>query len=102
MTILHTINQSPDSGSQVSACLSRVLPDSAVVFYEEGVYAALDSIAERPNIELSKLECPLYVVDIDCEARGLAKESLSASVEQIDYARFVELVTQYDVVQAWS
>ena len=102
MAILHTINQSPDSGDQLRACLSRVLADSAVILYEDGVYAALDKIATRPNIELQKLDCKLYAVREDCEARGLQEAALCKMVTLIDYPEFVELVTQYDVVQAWS
>ncbi len=102
MAILHTINQSPDTGNQLLACVSRALPDSAIILYEDGVYAALDKIAARPNIELQKLDCKLYAVRDDCEARGLQQAALSKMVKLIDYPEFVELVTQYDVVQAWS
>jgi len=102
MAILHTINQSPDSGDQLRACLSRALPDSAVIFYEDGVYAVLDKIARRPNIELQTLDCKLYAVREDCEARGLQEATLCKWVKLIEYPEFVELVTRYDVVQAWS
>ncbi len=102
MAILHTINQSPDAGDQLRACLSRAMPDSAVILYEDGVYAALDKIAQRPNIELQKLDCKLYAVRDDCEARGLQETALCKKVKLIDYPEFVELVTRYDVVQAWS
>lgn len=102
MAILHTINESPDTGSQLLACVSRALPDSAIILYEDGVYAALDKIAKRPNIELQKLDCKLYAVREDCEARGLQQAALYEKIKLIDYPEFVELVTTYDVVQAWS
>lgn len=102
MTILHTVNRSPIEHDALSACLRRVQDDAAILLYEDGVYGALEKIATRTELGLSQRACAVYVLQPDFDARGLLRENMLDGIASIDYVGFVQLCTEYDVVQAWS
>lgn len=102
MTILHTVNRSPLEHDALRACVARAQDDSAILLYEDGVYAALKTIAGRAEFKGSQAACPWYVLRPDFDARGLLQENMLSGIVSVDYTGFVQLCTEYDVVQAWS
>jgi len=102
MAILHTVNTSPLQHDALRACATRVQDDGAILLYEDGVYGALESIAQQVEIGLSAISCALYVLQPDFDARGLLPENMLNGITSVDYEGFVKLCAEYDVVQAWS
>jgi len=102
MAILHTVNRSPSQHDALQACVARAQKDAAILLYEDGVYGALEIIAQRAQINLEEMGCAMYVLRPDFDARGLLPENMLPGIESVDYAGFVNLCAQYSVIQAWS
>ena len=100
MSELHTVNKSPFEKSSFESCMNHVLEGSAVLLYEDGVYAALKGTAAGAKIA-SAQGVKMYVMGGDLNARGLPAERLIDGIEIIDYASFVDLATEYDKVVSW-
>lgn len=95
-TILHLVNQSPFDCKILGQCLQVFRKDDGILFYGNGVYAALKS---QPHAdELQHKLC--FVIEKDLMYRGVLDRELM-TFERIDYPRFVTLTTEYDVVQSW-
>ena len=101
MPTLHTVNKSPFERSTLDSCLRVAQPDSAILFIEDGVVAALKNTAASKKVEQAKSRCKLYVLGPDLKARGLREEQLIDGLSVIDYAGFVDLAASHDRVQAW-
>jgi tRNA 2-thiouridine synthesizing protein B len=95
--ILHTVNQSPHTSNTLAQCLMYIGDDDAILLLENGVYAALKNHA----LELQLKNKVCYVIEADLQARGLLDQDRQAHIELIDVNKFVELTTQYDLVQSW-
>jgi tRNA 2-thiouridine synthesizing protein B len=100
MSILHTVNKSPFEKSSMGSAMAHAAEGSAVLFYEDGVYAATKgtSVADTAS---SAAGVKLYVLGPDLKARGVAEDRLIDGVQIVDYAGFVDLATEYDKVVAW-
>lgn len=98
--MLHIVNKSPLERSTLNSCLAVAQKGAAVLLIEDGVYAATRGNAAQGKLRdaLSRLE--IYVLAPDLEARGMA-QALLEGVKPIDYAGFVELVTQHRNCQSW-
>lgn len=100
MSILHTVNKSPFEKSSMSSCVAHATEGSAVLFYEDGVYAAdkrtrfADTVTKASGVKF-------YVLGPDLKARGVSADLVIEGVEVIDYAGFVDLAVEYDKVAAW-
>jgi tRNA 2-thiouridine synthesizing protein B len=93
--MLYTVNKSPLSTNSLSSVLRIAPPGSPVLLYEDGVYAAMPGAASTPLIEQALAAHPVYALDADLEARGIA--TVVDGVVVIGYDGFVELVEQHDV-----
>lgn len=100
MSTLHTVNKSPFEKSSVASCVNHALEGSAVLFYEDAVYAVMAGNAAADQVEPAS-GVKLYVMGPDLKARGVATDRLIAGVEVVDYAGFVDLAAEHDKVQAW-
>ncbi len=100
MSTLHTVNKSPFEKSSVASCMPYVLDGSAVLFYEDAVYAVMAGNSAAEQVE-SASGAKLYVLGPDLKARGIAADRLIAGVEVVDYEGFVDLAAEHDKVQAW-
>lgn len=98
--MLHIINKSPYERDNLESCLRHASKDNAVLLIEDGVYAALQGSAAAKTIGPAMDAVSFYVLDADLEARGI-KDKVMDGVTQIDYAGFVDLVTESDRVQSW-
>jgi len=102
MGILHLVNRSPGESLGLSQCLSRVKMGDAVLLLEGGVYAALKDSAFSVMVLAAMEEIPLYALEPDLGARGIAEEALLQGVIRVDYEGFVELTLNHSPIQSWS
>jgi tRNA 2-thiouridine synthesizing protein B len=93
---LHTVNQSPGTGSALSSCLRVINRDDCLLLLEDGVYAA----RAGQVAEILQAGCKLCVLEADVAARGLLG-LLEPGIELVDYERFVALAAECDSVQCW-
>lgn len=100
MSELHTVNKSPFEKSSFDSCMEHVLEGSAVLLYEDGVYAAIKGSAAEGKVKLAQ-GVKFYALGPDLRARGLSDERVTDGVEIVDYAGFVDLAAEHDKVVAW-
>ena len=104
--LLHTVNKSAFDNSALGDCLAVVSTDDAVLLIENGVYGALNNspgeLAHSENIkQLSASGTRFYVLQADCEARGLDASTLLALFKTTDDAGFVALAAEASAIQSW-
>ncbi len=99
--MLHTVNKSPFERVSLDSCLRLARKGSAVLLYEDGVYAALRDTAATGKVEAASKGLLFYVLGPDLAARGIETERLIEGVEVVDYGGFVDLVVEHGPVQAW-
>jgi tRNA 2-thiouridine synthesizing protein B len=100
MSELHTVNKSPYEKSSFDSCVAHVLEGSAVLLYEDGVYAAMQGGATEAKVKSSQ-GVKFYALGPDMKARGLSEDRVIDGVEIVDYAGFVDLSAEYDKVVSW-
>ncbi|HID82700.1 MAG TPA: sulfurtransferase complex subunit TusB [Chromatiales bacterium] len=100
MSMLHTINKSPFEKTSFEACLNHVNGDSSILMIEDGVYGAMKGTAFSEKVAATN-GVALYILGPDMQARGISEDRLIDGVKVVDYAGFVDLVTEHDKVQAW-
>ncbi len=101
MSVLHIVNKSPYDRNSLETCLRLALPGSAILLIEDGVYAARKPSSAADKLLQALEDHPLYALQADLQARGLAAESLVDGVQLVDYDGFVKLTTEYDKTQSW-
>ena len=74
--------------------------DSSILMIEDGVYGAMKGTAFSEKVAAAN-GVALYVLGPDMQARGISEDRLLDGVKVVDYAGFVDLVTEHDKVQAW-
>ena len=100
MSILHTVNKSPFDKNSLSRCIDYAQADSAILLIEDGVYGAMkgtnvaDQVAGLDGVSV-------YILGPDMQARGINEDALLPGISVVDYAGFVDLVTEKDKVQSW-
>ena len=100
MAMLHTINKSPFEKTSFEACLNHANTGSSILMIEDGVYGAMKGSAFSEKVTAAN-DVALYVLGPDMQARGISENRLIDGVKVVDYAGFVDLVTEHDKVQAW-
>jgi tRNA 2-thiouridine synthesizing protein B len=100
MSELHIVNKSPFEKSSFASCLEHVLEGSAVLLYEDGIYAASKGTAVEAKLK-SVQGVKFYVLGPDLRARGLGEERVIDGVEIVDYEAFVDLAAEHSKVVAW-
>lgn len=98
--MLHTVNKSPFQANALLSCLRVAKKGSAILLIEDGVYGALDGTKATPTVQEAMKNHKIYALAPDLEARGV-QDKILQGVETVDYGGFVDLVTEYDTVQAW-
>ena len=96
MPVLHVINHTPPDGGR-DMRLQRVCPGDAVLFIEDGCYAAHDGAPSPPTAALAE-GVRVFVLEADLRARGIAA---AAGVATVDYDGFVDLSAQHNPVISW-
>lgn len=98
--MLHTVNKSPFEKNSLESCLRFARPGSAILLYEDGVYAALKNTRFESTLNGALKDRSIYVLTPDLEARGMRVDNIIIGIKPIDYAGFVDLVVA-NTVQAW-
>lgn len=101
MAMLHTVNKSPFEKNAAASCMKHIKAGSAVLFIEDGVYAAMDGTEIADTVKGVMGDCKVYVLGPDVRARGLSEDKVIDGVSVVDYGGFVDLVTEHDNVQSW-
>jgi len=99
--MLHTVNKSPFERNSLHSCLEFARPGSAILLFEDGIYAALKATRLEPQITEALKQHKIYVLLPDLEARGMRSEQLIQGIQGIDYSGFVDLTVEHNSVQAW-
>ena len=100
MSTLHTVNKSPFEKSSVGTCLAYANEGSAILFYEDAVYATIKGASIEQLVTGAK-GVKLYALGADLKARGITDDKMIDGIEIVDYAGFVDLSAEHDRVQAW-
>jgi len=98
--MLHTINKSPTERNAFDSCLAHIKKGGAILLIEDGIYAAVKGTAAAKQLEAAMKTIPVYALQPDIEARGMAGRVLDG-VKLVDYGGFVDLVAEHPSVQAW-
>jgi tRNA 2-thiouridine synthesizing protein B len=99
--MLHTVNKSPFERNTLDACLSRAVKGSAILLYEDAVYAALANARTAERMKQAVAEHEVYVLVNDLQARGVKDAPLIDGIKTVDYSGFVELVARMGTATAW-
>ena len=94
--MLYMVNKSPLMFGNLRSVLRVAPAGQPILLYEDGVYAAAQGTASEELIQQALEQHPVYALQADLEARGLA--SLVGGIQIIDYEGFVELIEQHHVV----
>ena len=100
MSMLHTVNKSPFEKESMKSCLRLSAEGSSILLIEDGIYAAMVDTTISDSVKEAMKSKKIYALKEDVNARGV-QNKLMDGIEQIDYAGFVDLVTQHDKVQSW-
>jgi tRNA 2-thiouridine synthesizing protein B len=99
--MLHTVNKSPFRENALESCLRLARSGSAILLYEDGIYAALKGTRFESTITEALKSHAIYVLVADVEARGMRVENVIDGIKPTDYAGFVDLVVENNTVQSW-
>lgn len=99
--MLHLVNKSPFERRTLEACLRRAAPGSAILLYEDAVYAALSGTSVADDVSKATNAFDIYVLGPDLAARGLADAAVIEGVQTVDYDGFVDLTVERRSVQSW-
>ena len=100
MAMLHTVNKSPFERNSLESCLGHAKAGSAVLLYEDGIYAVVKGSAASERIKNAS-GVSVYALGPDIKARGIGEDNIIEGVTVVDYGGFVDLVTKHDNVQSW-
>jgi tRNA 2-thiouridine synthesizing protein B len=98
--MLHTVNKSPFECQTLETCLKFARPGSTILLIEDGVYAAARDTAVSNQVQAALKSVAICALKPDVEARGMQNRVMDG-VRLVDYAGFVDLVTEHNAVQSW-
>jgi tRNA 2-thiouridine synthesizing protein B len=93
--MLYTVNKAPLSANSLDSVLRVAQSGSPILLYEDGVYAVLPGARSADTVQAALAKHPVYALDADLEARGVAQ--VIDGIQVIGFDGFVELVEQHDV-----
>ena len=99
--MLHLVNRSPFREDALSTCLRIARPGSALLLYEDGVYAGVRGTGVEERLQAATSDLRVCVLEPDLAARGLRDAALVRGVERVDHEGFVDLAVKYDSVITW-
>lgn len=98
--ILHTVNKSPFEKNTLKSCLKHCKDGSSLLLIEDGIFAALTGTTYSEQVMEAMKKINIYVLEPDLNARGV-QDSLIEGIKKVDYAGYVDLAVEHDVVDAW-
>jgi tRNA 2-thiouridine synthesizing protein B len=100
MAMLHIVNKSPFERDSLDSCLRLAEEGSSVLFTEDGIYGALKNTKVADKVSAAN-GIKFFVLGPDVKARGMNEDKLIDGIDVVDYAGFVDLTAEHDVVQSW-
>ena len=97
--MLNIVNKSPLDRNTLQSCLDADT-GGAILLIEDGVYAATRGNAFEPKLKAAQGNFKLFALGPDLDARGVGDRVIDG-VTVVDYAGFVDLVTEYKTSQSW-
>lgn len=83
--------------------VERIANGSAVLLQQSSVWALLPGHQDHICVQtLVNKSCQLYVLQDDLKLNGLADLSLLNGVQTIDYAGWVALTVEHEVIHTWN
>ncbi|ADP69875.1 sulfur relay protein TusB/DsrH [Rhodomicrobium vannielii ATCC 17100] len=101
MSTLHTVNKSPFERNALTSCTGHLLAGDAVLMIEDAVLGARKGSTALAAVQAALESGSVYALAPDCAARGIKPDDLIEGVQLVDYAGFVDLVTQHRRTVAW-
>jgi len=98
--MLHTVNKSPFECKTLETCLKFARPGSTILLIEDGVYAAARDTAVSNQMQAALRGVAICALKPNVEA-GCMQNWVMDGVRLVEYAGFVDLVTEHDAVQSW-
>ena len=98
--LLHTVSQSPFSSTRLRDAVGASVAGDSILLLGDAVYATVKNGSFSALID-SKADVNWYVIEEDCEIRGLNGDAIHSSATRIDYDNFVKLVIAADSTIAW-
>jgi len=98
--MLHIVNKSPFDKNSLESCLSCAQDGSAILLYEDGVYAVLKGSAVAEKLQSAMSNITIYALEPDVKARGLADKVMDG-IKLVDYDGFVDLTCEKEAVNSW-
>ncbi len=98
--MLHIVNKSPFDKNSLESCLSCAQDGSAILLYEDGVYAVLKGSAVAEKLQSAMSNITVYALEPDVKARGIADKVLDG-IKLVDYDGFVDLTCEKETVNSW-
>jgi len=86
--------------NSLDSCLRVISDDDALLFIEDGVYAATGTSFSKA-VQAAAKSHAVYVLGPDLSARGMKEDGIVEGVKVVDYEGFVDLVTENDKVNSW-
>lgn len=99
--MLHLVNKSPFERTTLEACLKRAAQGSAILLYEDAVYAAVKGTAWADQMTAAAKQFKVSVLEPDLSARGISADQVIAGICPVDYDGFVDLTAEASSVQSW-
>lgn len=99
--MLHTVNKSPFERSNLDSCLTHALAGSALMLYEDAVYAAVKGTKIEGRMADAAKTLEVFVLEEDMKARGLDLGNVIDGIKTVDYGGFVDLTIEKGTVNAW-
>ena len=101
MAMLHTVNKSPFQSTTMMSCLNHAVEGDAVLMIEDGVLGALKGSKVAGTISGLTGQLRFYALGPDLAARGIDQSRVIEGITVVDYAGFVDLVTNHKGTNAW-
>lgn len=98
--MLHIVNKSHTERNALSSCLRLAQDGHSLLLTEDGVYAATAAAAAASGVAAATARLKVYALLPDVQARGMA-DRLAPGITLVDYAGFVDLVTEHPNNQSW-
>ena len=99
--MLHIVNKSPFERSALDSCLRLAKKGSAILLFEDGVFAALKGCATTDKMSAAARDFNVFVLGPDLSARGFEQDQVVDGVTVVDYGGFVDLTVDRGPVQSW-
>ncbi len=74
-------------------------PQDAILFIEDGVYNTVETQTNQAILAMIKGNVNVLLPDL--LARGYRQQDLISTIIPVDYAQFVGLTLEYDLVRTW-